>query len=279
MVLDQAVPPKDEFSQDFRRASVHARHRMPVATGPPCFPPKSGQVLIARPQSGLWLIPLIEWFSGKWARRIFPSYLNPMLLPRSFETTKERFNLNFTAQKRKFSLAGTRCAESCLPAFGNMLLGSAPRRSNAFRCLCVGAAASSKLSESPMETSFSTTVERSASRVWKLCTAVASGVLMLAALARAEGDGLAGSTGEARRARRRPDPPRRTGSGPAVVSCAIRRGRRACTGTHGRGLLRPRQHQRQSASRRHRSAEDERAAKHRQIARRMAREDPHGLGK
>ena len=80
---------------------------------------------------------------------------------------------------------------------------------------------------------------------------------------------------------RRPDPPRRTGSGPAVVSCAIRRCRRACTGTHGRGrgLLRPRQRQRQSASRRHRSAEDERAAKHRQIARRMAREDPHGLGK
>ena len=42
-----------------------------------------------------------------------------------------------------------------------------------------------------METSFRTTVERSASRVWKLCTTVASDVLLLAALARAEGDGIA----------------------------------------------------------------------------------------
>ena len=55
-----------------------------------------------------------------------------------------------------------------------MFLGLTPRRSNAFRCVGVGAAASSKLSDSPMETSFRTTVKRSASRVWKLCTAVAS---------------------------------------------------------------------------------------------------------
>ena len=33
------------------------------------------------------------------------------------------------------------------------------------------------------------------------------------------------------------------------------------------------------ASRRHRSAEDERAAKHREITRRMEHEDPHGLRK
>ena len=111
------------------------------------------------------------------------------------------FSLNFTAQKGEFPLAGTRFAESYLPAFGNMLLGSAPRRSNAFCCPGVGAVTSLKLSESPIETSFSATVERSASRVWKLCTAVSSGARFCAALARAEGEGLAGSTGEARCAR------------------------------------------------------------------------------
>ena len=44
-------------------------------------------------------------------------------------------------------------------------------------------------------------------------------------------------------------------------------------------MLRPRQLQRQGASRRHRGMEDERAAEHRQIARRLVREDPHGLRK
>ena len=41
--------------------------------------------------------------------------------------------LNFTAQKRKFSLAGTRFVESYLPASGNIFAGLTPRRSNAFR--------------------------------------------------------------------------------------------------------------------------------------------------
>ena len=47
----------------------------------------------------------------------------------------------------------------------------------------------------------------------------------------------------------------------------------------GRGVLRPRQHQRRGTSRRHRSAKDERAAKHRQVAQRVVCEDPHGLRK
>ena len=94
-----------------------------------------------------------------------------------FHLGEKRSRLNFPAQKGEFLLAGTRFSGSYLPAFGNMLLGLTPRRSNAFRCPGVGAAASLKLSDPPMETSFRTTVERSASRVWKLCTGVASGVL------------------------------------------------------------------------------------------------------
>ena len=97
--------------------------------------------------------------------------------------------LNFTAQKHKFSLSGTRFAESYLPAAGNIFAGLTPMRSNAFRCMGVGATASLKLSDSPMETSFRTTVERSASKARKLCTAVLSGARFRAALLRAEGEG------------------------------------------------------------------------------------------
>ena len=50
-------------------------------------------------------------------------------------------------------------------------------------------------------------------------------------------------------------------------------------GCKRRALLRPRQHQRRGASRRHRGAENERAAKHREVTRRLVREDPHGLRK
>jgi len=80
-----------------------------------------------------------------------------------------QFRLNFTAQNRKFSFAGKRFAESCLPASGNILDGLTPKRSNAFRCVDVGAAASLKLSDSPIKTSFRTTAQRSASRARKLC--------------------------------------------------------------------------------------------------------------
>ena len=63
------------------------------------------------------------------------------------------------------------------------------------------------------------------------------------------------------------------------AQAAVRRASGAGSSRRGRGLLRPRQHQRRGASRRPRGAAEERATKHRQLARRMVREDPHGPGK
>ena len=76
--------------------------------------------------------------------------------------------LKFTAQRSKFSLAGKRFAESCLPASGNIFVGLTPGRSNAFRCSGVEVLVSLKLSDGPMETSFGATVERLASRAKEL---------------------------------------------------------------------------------------------------------------
>ena len=64
-----------------------------------------------------------------------------------------------------------------------------------------------------------------------------------------------------------------------ALRSAVRRASGTACARRGRGLLRPRQRQRRGASGRHRGAEDERAAEHRQIARRLEHEDPHGLGK
>jgi len=88
--------------------------------------------------------------------------------------------------------------ESYLPAAENGLAELMSERSNAFFCPGVGAVTSLKLSDPPMKTSFRATVERSVSRMWKLCTAVLSGVLLRVALPRVEGKSFAGSTGEAR---------------------------------------------------------------------------------
>ena len=79
--------------------------------------------------------------------------------------------LNFTAQRCKFSLAGTRFTEFCLPNAGNIFVGLTPRRLNAFRCPGVEALISLKLSDRPMETSFRATVERLESRAKELRTA------------------------------------------------------------------------------------------------------------
>lgn len=78
-----------------------------------------------------------------------------------------RFRLNFTPQKRKFSLSGTRFADSCLPATGNIFAGLMSRRSNASCCAGVGSAANLMLPDSPTETSFRAMVERSVRRAKK----------------------------------------------------------------------------------------------------------------
>ena len=133
-------------------------------------------------------------------------------------------------------MAGKQFGESCQPAFGNMLLGLTPWGSNAFFRPGAGAAASLKLSELPMETSFSRTVARSASRARK----AVNGRLARRAFARGFCSGpraMAWRVRPARRAApgRHADRPRRTESEPASFSYAIRLGRRACTGRRGRG--------------------------------------------